>query len=144
MSSIHDDLVPRRARTIEPASATDERGAAADGVEGEGIAAALLAGVAAAGEMDRPAGTHVVPEYPLEDPPPEIDVDTIVDADGNPVAHAGAAERLDRLATLPDEPPPLPDQLGGDRLATDVDEEDPDGPGALYEAALDEAVLDEP
>ena len=141
MSSIQDEIVPRREGTTEPRSTAAERGAAADGVEGEGIAAALLAGVAAAGEMDRPAGTHVAPEYPLEDQPSEIDVDTIVDSDGNPVAQVSAAERLDRLATLPDEPPPLPDELGRDRLATDLDEDDPD---ALYEAVLDEAVRDEP
>ena len=141
MSSIQDESVPKRERITEPPSSARERGAAADGVEGEGLAAALVAGVAAAGEMDRPAGVHVVPEYPADDPPPEIDVDTIVDADGRPIAQVGAFDRLDRLDTLPDEPPPLPDELGNERLLTDVDEDDPD---ALYEAVLDEAVRDEP
>lgn len=143
MSAIQDDLVPKRPGITQPRSTDAERGAAADGVEGEGIAAALLAGVAAAGEMDRPAGVHVRPEFPLEDLPPEIGVDTIVDAAGNPIADVGASQRLDRLATLPDEPLPLPGDLDRDRLATEVDEDDPDGPGALYEAVLDETVRDE-
>src|SRR5688500_1418347 len=133
MSSIQDDLVPNRAGTTTPRSAAAERGAAADGVEGEGIDAALLAGVAAAGEMDRPAGIHVAPEYPLAEPPAEIDVDTFVDAAGNSIAQVGSAERLDGLAPLPDEPPPLPDDLDHARIATEVDEDDPE---ALYETVL--------
>ncbi len=37
----------------------------------------FAAGVAAAGNSDRPAGTSVAPEYPSAEPRPEIDVDRV-------------------------------------------------------------------
>jgi hypothetical protein len=46
-------------------------------IDPEGIDAAMTAGVTAAGESDRPAGTHVPPEYPVEEVAPEIDVDAV-------------------------------------------------------------------
>jgi len=138
--------------TAAPAVAAGPEALGPDGerIDTDGVDAALLAGVAAAGEMDRAAGMHVAPEYPLEDLPPEIDVDTILDADGRPLAQVGAAERLDRLATLPDEPPSLEMPAGHLRSATDLGEDDLDGKDdvddvdELYEAVLDEAVVDEP
>lgn len=57
---------------LAPPSRTD-----ADGVDLEGIDAVMVAGVTAAGESDRPAGTHVAPEYPVEEVTAEIDVDAV-------------------------------------------------------------------
>ena len=37
--------------------------------------ATMIAGVRAAGESDRPAGSHAAPEYPIDEPRSEIDVD---------------------------------------------------------------------
>ena len=158
MSPVQDGSVPTRAATPRaPRASTDQDDGSADagltaapieteppdapgreldGVDAEGIDAALLAGVVAAGEMDRAAGTHVEPEYPLDDVPSEIDVDTIVEADGTPVASVRRGERLDRLATLPDEPAPVAAAAGG------ADEEG-EGADGLYEAVLDEAVVAE-
>lgn len=138
--------------TAAPAAPEGPEGPGPDGerIDTDGADAALLAGVAAAGEMDRAAGIHVAPEYPLEDLPPEIDVDTILDADGRPLAQVGAAERLDRLAALPDQPSPLEVPASHLRSATDFGEDDVDREAdlddadELYEAVLDEAVLDEP
>lgn len=43
--------------------------------------AGYAAGVRAAGESDRPAGTSAAPEYPTDEPRPEIDVDQVFDTE---------------------------------------------------------------
>ena len=39
---------------------------------------AFAAGVMAAGESDRPAGSHAAPEYPIDEPAPEFEPDRVI------------------------------------------------------------------
>lgn len=41
--------------------------------------AGFAAGVRAAGDSDRPAGTHAAPEHPTDEPRAEIDIDQVFD-----------------------------------------------------------------
>ena len=72
----------------------------------EDMDAGYAAGVAAAGESNRPAGTHAAPEYPTDDPPTEIDVDAIYSLDGE-VVEPGPGEHLDDLDERPEDPLPF-------------------------------------
>lgn len=170
MSSIHGDWMtprstsPRRDRPLadrardaseelEPDAPTvtalaDKDRPPAEGIDPEGFDAALLAGVAAAGEMDRAAGTHVAPEHPAEERPAEIDVDTIVAADGRPIGSVADAERLEGRAARPEEPRPLLERTGSERAtpvaSLDQEELDPAQAEDMVDAALgDELDLDQ-
>jgi hypothetical protein len=75
---------------------------------------AYAAGVTAAGESDRPAGTHVPPEYPVAEVPAEIDVDAVHTLDGDE-EEAGPDERLEGREEPPDAPASLGRSVRGQR-----------------------------
>jgi hypothetical protein len=82
----------------------------------EDAEAAIAAGVTAAGESDRPAGSHVAPEHPVGEVPAETDVDQVETIDGD--AHAlRPDEKLEGRELRPDDPlPAVPEE--------ELDEED--------------------
>lgn len=63
----------------------------------EDLESVFAAGVAAAGESDRPVGTRVAPEYPSGEPRSEIDVDrvfgTVLEDPDAPEPTAAPSER---------------------------------------------------
>jgi hypothetical protein len=63
----------------------------------EDLESVFAAGVAAAGESDRPVGTSVAPEYPSGEPRSEIDVDrvfgTVLEDPDAPEPTAAPSER---------------------------------------------------
>lgn len=60
--------------------------------------AAFAAGVMAAGESDRPAGSHAAPEHPIDEPRPEIDVDRVFETEPeDPDAPEPTAQPSERL-----------------------------------------------
>jgi hypothetical protein len=71
----------------------------------EDAEAAIAAGVTAAGESDRPAGSHVAPEHPVGDVPAETDVDQVETIDGD-VRALRPDEKLEGRELLPDDPRP--------------------------------------
>ena len=75
-------------------------------VDDDDPAIAALAGVRAAGESNRPAGTHAAPEHDTDDPPAEFDVDTIQSLDGSAEA-VGPGQHLDDLDERPEDPRPF-------------------------------------
>jgi hypothetical protein len=70
------------------------------------VAIAALAGVRAAGESNRPAGTHAAPEHDTDDVPAEFDVDSIQSLDGD-YEEPGPGQRLDDLSERPEDPRPF-------------------------------------
>ena len=75
-------------------------------VDDDDVASAALAGVRAAGESNRPAGTHAAPEHDIDDPPAEFDVDSIQSIDGD-YEDLGPGQRLDDLSERPEDPRPF-------------------------------------
>ena len=75
-------------------------------VDDDDVASAALAGVMAAGESNRPAGTHAAPEHDTDDPPAEFDVDTIRSLDGTE-EEVGPGQHLDDLDERPEDPRPF-------------------------------------
>jgi hypothetical protein len=71
----------------------------------EDAEAAIAAGVTAAGESDRPAGSHVAPEHPVGDVPAETDVDQVETIDGDSRA-LRPDEKLEGRELRPDDPRP--------------------------------------
>lgn len=69
--------------------------------------AVFAAGVAAAGESDRPAGSQVPPEYPTDDITAETDVDSVFALDPDDTADAELDDKLEGRDTRPDEPEPF-------------------------------------
>lgn len=75
-------------------------------VDDDDVASAALAGVMAAGESNRPAGTHAAPEHDIDDPPAEFDVDAIRTLDGEE-EEVGPGQHLDDLSERPEDPRPF-------------------------------------
>lgn len=75
-------------------------------VDDDDVASAALAGVRAAGESNRPAGTHAAPEHDIDDPPSELDVDSIQSLDGD-YEEVGPGQHLDDLSERPEDPRPF-------------------------------------
>lgn len=75
-------------------------------VDDDDVASAAIAGVRAAGESNRPAGTHAAPEHDIDDPPAEFDVDTIRSLEGDE-EEPGPGQHLDDLAERPEDPRPF-------------------------------------
>ena len=94
------------------ADAKEDLGAGAPSIwrlaraDDDDVAIAALAGVRAAGETDRPAGTHAAPEHDTDDPPSELDVDSIQSLDGD-YEEPGPGQRLDDLSERPADPRPF-------------------------------------
>ena len=96
----------------QAADAKEELGAGAPTIthlahaDDDDVAIAALAGVRAAGDSNRPAGTHAAPEYDTDDPPAEFDVDSIRSIDGDE-EEVGPGLRLDDLSERPEDPRPF-------------------------------------
>ena len=95
------------------AEAKEDLGAGAPAIrrlaraDDDDVAIAALAGVRAAGESDREAGTHAAPEHDTDDVPAEFDVDAIHSIDGDEEEALAPGQRLDDLSERPEDPRPF-------------------------------------